>query len=53
MKVTVLQIDHKHGTDIYVCKSMDIAMRELAEYCRQWWGDLREFPPYEGKPEKE
>lgn len=37
MTVELLSIEHRHGTDHYVCASEDVATRELDNYVQQWW----------------
>ena len=45
-RVAVLIIDHKHGTNVYVCKDSEVAASVLAKYVRKWWNqnDLGEQP---------
>lgn len=49
MKVWVLVIDHKHGTDVSGHASRSAADKANLEYCDEWWG--REFPDSEKPPE--
>jgi hypothetical protein len=44
--VAVLTIDHRHGTNVYVCKDREVAASVLARYVRKWWNekDLGEQP---------
>lgn len=35
--VSVLRIEHKHGTNVYVCKDEDVAMDCLYGYVKEWW----------------
>ena len=35
--VHVLVVEHKYGDDIYVCRTRQIAHRELDKYVRAWW----------------
>ena len=37
MTVHVLSIEHRHGTDNWVCATWDIAQACLADYVRTWW----------------
>ena len=37
MKVWVLIIDHKHGTDASVHVSRPAANKALFDYCNEWW----------------
>jgi hypothetical protein len=53
-RVAVLTIDHRHGTNVYVCKGpvlslskdSEVAASVLAKYVRKWWNenDLGEQP---------
>ncbi|MDY7079325.1 MAG: hypothetical protein SXV54_20620 [Chloroflexota bacterium] len=45
-RVAVLTIDHRHGTNVYVCKGSEVAASVLAQYVRKWWNenDLGEQP---------
>ena len=36
-KVHVLVIQHRHGDDLYVCRTTAGAGRQLAGYVREWW----------------
>lgn len=45
--VTVLRIEHRHGTDVTVHSTEAGADKWLADYCREWWepqymGDMPE-----------
>lgn len=46
--VWLLQIDHRHGINTYVCASNEIALGLLDEYVEEWWdseiGDSVEKP---------
>jgi hypothetical protein len=35
--VYVLVIEHRHGDDLYVCRTERSACRRLDEYVREWW----------------
>jgi hypothetical protein len=35
--VYVLVIQHRHGEDMYVCRTERSARRRLDEYVREWW----------------
>ena len=39
MKVWVLVIDHKHGTDTYVFSTEEKAREHLDAYIFEWWDD--------------
>lgn len=39
LRVWVLTIDHKHGTDITVYATHDNALAALTDYCLDWWQD--------------
>ncbi len=39
-KVWVLHITHKHGEDITVYSSFDLALSAAAEFAEEWWGDV-------------
>jgi hypothetical protein len=38
--ITVLAIDHRHGTDITIHASERQAQHALANYCKQYWSDF-------------
>lgn len=38
--VWVLVIEHEYGFNHYVNRSKDGMLDTLADYCREWWGDL-------------
>ena len=40
-RVTVLTIDHKHGTNIYACGNEEVAKREVFKYVEENWGPGR------------
>lgn len=40
MTVEVLIINHRHGYDVSVHETEDLAVKELASYCRDWWEDF-------------
>jgi len=42
MIVTVLEINHSHGHDIWVCSSNRVAWKRLYGYVKEWWD--RELP---------
>jgi hypothetical protein len=35
--VYVLVIEHRHGDDLYVCRTQRSARTRLDEYVREWW----------------
>ena len=37
MNVTVLRIEHRHGVNVTVCPSTEVAERVLWEYVKDWW----------------
>jgi len=39
MNVTVLRIEHRHGTNVHVCSSDGVAQQRLWEYVQHWWGE--------------
>ena len=49
MEVYVAIIEHKHGQNIYVCKSYELALREMANYCWLYWEELN-LDGTEGNP---
>ena len=36
-RVHVLMIEHRHGSDVYVCRTEAIAHNHLDRYVREWW----------------
>lgn len=50
--VHVLVIQHQYGDDIYVCRTRQIADRELDEYVRAWWPNEMEEKPMPKDPAK-
>lgn len=36
-KVYVLVIEHRHGEDLYVCRTTRGARKRLDAYVREWW----------------
>lgn len=37
MNVTVLRIEHRHGTNVTPCSSSETAEKRLWEYVNNWW----------------
>jgi hypothetical protein len=47
-EISVAIIDHKFGTNFYAAETEDGIYAELAEFCREWWGDTGlDTPPPE------
>lgn len=44
VRVYLLNIKHKHGTNRYVCASFKRAKKELLKYVKEWWPEGRKFP---------
>lgn len=40
MTVFVVEITHRHGTDLIVCASEARAYTALARYAREWWHEV-------------
>jgi hypothetical protein len=40
MKVWVLHISHRHGTNIYPCASEEAARLELFHFVSEWWSEV-------------
>ena len=38
--IHVAHIDHPHGTNLYAAFSRDALMREVADYCREYWREI-------------
>lgn len=51
--VVVLQINHRHGTNLYVAETPELARQLLLAYVKEWWGDGRELPSEMPVDEKE
>lgn len=49
MKVVVLSIWHRHGTNVYVAETEELARELLYVYVKQWWDDIGS--PKDGAPE--
>jgi len=37
--VHIATVSHRHGTDAFVALTEDGLFKELAKYCREWWGE--------------
>ncbi|MBA4090261.1 MAG: hypothetical protein C0494_06680 [Sphingobium sp.] len=35
-------IDHRHGGDLYAAFTREALMAEVAEFCREWWSEIRD-----------
>jgi hypothetical protein len=42
MEVYVSVYEHRHGTDVSVHRSEQLAIGAAAEIAREWWGEARE-----------
>jgi len=41
-KIWLLTIEHRHGTDHWVCATEAVALSYLDNYVQQWWEDESE-----------
>lgn len=39
-RVTILTIDHRHGSNVYVCRNEDVAEQELLTFVKEWWDEI-------------
>ena len=53
MHVYAATVEHKHGTDLYVCHSLACLHAEIADYCRNWWEDELPDEPTPGPDESD
>lgn len=54
MTVFVVEITHRHGTDLIVCASEARACTALARYAREWWHEVEfEAGPIDGLTDEE
>jgi hypothetical protein len=37
MQIFVGVIQHKHGDNVYAATTRDRLMKQIADYCREWW----------------
>ena len=51
-QLTILTITHRHGVNIWPCRTRRLAKQILAEWVRQWWHqELPGTPMPQGKNE--
>lgn len=43
-EVAVVCIEHKHGTNVYVCVDGQAAVEVVARYAREWWPSDEDMP---------
>lgn len=45
IKVWTVVIAHEHGQNVHVAASEAAAEEIVAQFCRDWWGDIRPTEP--------
>ena len=40
MKVHVLTISHRYGTNLYACANAKLVHKELVKFVEEWWDEL-------------
>jgi hypothetical protein len=48
-RLTILTIDHNHGTNTYLCRTEEVADRELFNYVKENW-DIKTDPQNDSSP---
>lgn len=50
--VVVLIIDHKHGTNLYVCENRKVADQECYKFVQEYWTEAVPDEPMPDDPEE-
>ncbi len=49
-RLTILTIDHNHGTNTYLCRTEEVADRELFNYVKEHWDVKTNWQEQDGGP---
>ena len=44
-QIYVALIHHRHGINLYAATTEAGMRRQVADYCREWWGECEGFEP--------
>ena len=39
-KIVVGHVSHKYGDNFYAGKTKESVVKQIADYCREWWNDV-------------